>query len=97
MAFMGIIYAVFNHTKREFVHPDGLPIDRSDPVSYPFSSFITNLLVNSWRHDHVVIFDDSGDIYCDWTLSKIYRNRSKELWNEFVTLYGALHPELRPV
>ena len=48
---MGIVYAVFNHTKREFVHPDGLPIDRSDPVSYPFSSFITNLLVNSWRHD----------------------------------------------
>jgi hypothetical protein len=94
---MGIIYAVFNHTKREFVHPDDLPVDRSDPVSYPYSAFITNLLVNSWRHDHVVMFDDSGDIQCDWELSKSYKNRSSVLWNEFVTMYSAILPDLEPV
>jgi hypothetical protein len=94
---MGIIYAVFNHTKKEFVHPEGLPIDYSDPVNYPYSAFIANLLVNSWRHDHVVVFDNSGDIQCDWELSKVYHDRSKALWNEFVTLYGALHPDLRAV
>jgi hypothetical protein len=94
---MGVIYAIFNHTKKEFVHPDGLPIDRSDPVNCPYSMFIANLLVNSWRHDHVVIFDDSGDVLCDWELSNSYKNRSRELWNEFVTLYGALHPDLKAV
>ncbi|NLT36730.1 MAG: hypothetical protein GXX95_01030 [Methanomassiliicoccus sp.] len=94
---MGIVYAVFNHTKKEYVHPEGLPVDRSDPVSYPYSAFITNLLVNSWRHDHVVMFDDSGDIQCDWELSKRYKDRSKELWNEFVTLYGGLLPDIAPL
>jgi len=94
---MGIIYAVFNHTKKEFVHPDGLPVDRSDPVNYPYSAFIVNLLVNSWRHDYVVMFDDSGDIQCDWELTKIYVNRSMELWNEFVTIYGGVHRDLEPV
>jgi hypothetical protein len=53
-------------------------------------------LVNSWRHDHVVVFDDSGDIQCDWELSNSYQDRSKALWNEFVAMYGGLHPDLRP-
>lgn len=91
---MGIIYGVFNHTRKEFVQPADLPVEGSDPVSFPYSAFIVNLLMNSWRHEHVVVLDDSGDIQCDWDLSKKYKDRSVELWNEFVTLYGGLLPGL---
>ncbi|MBI0582870.1 MAG: hypothetical protein ISF22_01435 [Methanomassiliicoccus sp.] len=94
---MGVIYAVFNHSKKEFVQPESLPVDRSDPVSHPFSAFLASLMLHDWRHDHVVIFDDSGDIQCDWTLSKVYKDRSVELWNGFVSMYGSLLPGLRPV
>jgi hypothetical protein len=45
----------------------------------------------------VVMFDDSGDIQCDWELSKSYKNRSSVLWNEFVTMYSAILPDLEPV
>ena len=85
---MGVIYGIYNHTRKEYIRPGPLPIDSEDPVRYPFSAFITNLLINSWRHNHVVILDDSGDFDCDFELAKKYKDRSVELWNEFVTMYG---------
>lgn len=94
---MGVIYGIFNHTRKEFVRPTGLPVDGEDPVSHPYSAFIANLMVNSWRHQHVVILDDSGDIQCDWELTEKYRDRSVELWNEFVTMYQGLIPGLTSV
>lgn len=36
----------------------------------------------------MVILDDSGDFDCDFELAKRYNDRSVELWNEFVTMYG---------
>lgn len=94
---MGVVYGVFNHSKKEYVQPDALPVDAEDPVMYPFSAFITNLMVNTWRHDHVVILDDSGDIECDYSLAKKYRDRSVELWNEFVSMYDVELPDLKSV
>jgi hypothetical protein len=82
-----VIYGLYNHTRKEYVQPGPLPVDGEDPVRYPFSAFIVNLLVNSWRHDHEVILDDSRDFDCDFELAKKYKDRSVELWNECVTMY----------
>lgn len=93
---MGVQYSVFNHSKKEFVRPGPIPVDAADPTTYPFAAFLTNLLVNSWRHDHVVVLDDSGDFGCE-QMYREYADRSVELWNEFVELYSGLLPGLQRI
>lgn len=66
-------------------------------MKYPYSVFITNLLVNSWRHDHVVIFDDSVEVECYWELSRRYKYRSIALWNELINLFGGILIDLAPL
>jgi hypothetical protein len=94
---MGVRYGVFNHTRKEYVHPEPIPVDGEDPIASPYSAFITYLLVYNWRHDHVVILDDSGDIECDWELGRDYKDRTIELWNEFVINYKHEFPGLYQV
>jgi hypothetical protein len=89
---MGVRYSIYNRTKKEYIGPESIPVDGEDPTSFPYAALLANLLVNTWRHDHVVILDDSGDFDNELN-AKDYRDRSVELWNEFVTLYkGSLKP-----
>lgn len=94
---MGVRYGVFNHTKKEYVLPETIPVDDADPTTYPYAAFIANLLLYSWRYDHVVVMDDSRDFDCELMFGNRYRDRSKELWNEFVLLYGGLFKDLKGV
>jgi hypothetical protein len=45
----------------------------------------------------VVILDDSGDFDCDYELAKKYKDRSVELWNEFVSMYENEFPGLKKI
>ena len=93
---MGVRYSVFNHTKKEFVRPEPIPVDAADATTYPYAAFIANLLVYSWRHDHVVVLDDSGDFSCE-TMYRDYLDRSVELWNEFVEMHTGLLPDIKRI
>lgn len=94
---MGVRYGIFNHTKKEFVVMNDIPVDAADPTTYPFASFMANLMIYSWRYDHVVIMDDSRDFNCELMFGQMYKDRSKELWNEFVLLYGGVYKDLKGV
>jgi hypothetical protein len=85
---MGVRYGLFNHSKKEYVIPDKLPVDGADPTTHPYAAFISYLLMESWRYDHVVAMDDSKDFDCQSMFGTGYRDRSTELWNEFVTIMG---------
>ncbi len=85
---MGVRYGLFNHSKKEYVIPDKLPVDWADPTTHPNAAFISYLLMESWRYDHVVAMDDSKDFDCQSMFGTGYRDRSTELWNEFVTIMG---------
>jgi hypothetical protein len=93
---MGVRYSLFNHTKKEFVRPGPIPVDEADPTTYPYAAFLANLMIYSWRHDHVVVLDDSGDFACE-AMYRDYQDRSVELWNEFVDLYSGLLPDLKRI
>ena len=66
---------------------------------------IKELVVKLYTSEEKTVFIEAegpcevtaGDIQCDWELSKRYKDRSKELWNEFVTLYGGLLPDIAPL
>ena len=53
-------------------------------------------MVYSWRHDHVIVLDDSGDFSCE-AMYRDYTDRSVELWNEFVEMYTGLLPDLKSI
>ena len=94
---MGVRYGLFNHTKKEFIVPKDIPVDAADPTTYPYASFIANLMMHSWRYDNVVIMDDSRDFDCELMFGNRYKDRSIELWNEFVLLYGGVFKDLKSI
>ncbi|HUT28042.1 MAG TPA: hypothetical protein VMW85_08365 [Methanomassiliicoccales archaeon] len=94
---MGVRYGVFNHSKKEYVLPENIPVDAADPTTHPYAAFIVNLMLYSWRFDDVVLIDDSRDFDCQVMFGHKYRDRSVELWNEFVLLYGGLFKDLKSV
>ena len=94
---MGVRYGLFNHTKKEYAIPEKLPVDGADPTTYPFANFISYLMMESWRYDHVVVMDDSKDFDCQLMFGSQYRDRSKDLWNEFVMIMGWQFKELKQV
>ena len=94
---MGVRYGIFNHTKKEMVVPDHIPVDAADPTTYPYAPFIANLMTYSWRFDHVVIIDDSQDFDCLVMFGNKYKDRSVELWNEFVLLFGGVLNDIKSV
>jgi len=94
---MGIRYGAFNHTKKEYVLPEKIPVDGADPSTYPYAPFIAYLLMESWRYDHVVIMDDSKDFDCELMFGSDYNDRSVDLWNEFVKIMGWQFKDLKKV
>lgn len=94
---MGVSYGLFNHTRKEYVLPGMLPVDGADPTTHPYAAFIAYLLMESWRYDHVAIMDDSKDLDRPSALGAEYLDRSRELWNEFVTIMGWQFKGLRTV
>ena len=94
---MGVRYGLFNHTKKEYVIPDNLPVDGADPTTHPYAAFISYLLMESWRYDHVAVMDDSKDFDCQRMFGTGYRDRSADLWNEFVTIMGWQFKDLKAV
>jgi hypothetical protein len=94
---MGVRYGLFDHTKKEYVVPEGIPVDGADPTTHPYAAFIAYLMMEAWRYDHVVVMDDSRDFDCEIMFGSQYRDRSVELWNEFVTIMGWQFKELKKV
>ncbi|HNX48071.1 MAG TPA: hypothetical protein PKM11_05895 [Methanomassiliicoccales archaeon] len=94
---MGVRYGLFNHTKKEFVVPEKIPVDAADPTTYPFANFISYLMMESWRYDHVAIMDDSKDFDCQRMFGSQYKDRSGELWNEFIMIMGWQFKDLRSI
>jgi hypothetical protein len=62
---MGVRYGLFNHTKKEYVVPEKLPVDAADPTTYPYANFISYQAMGelevrpTWR-----VMDDSKDSDC---------------------------------
>ncbi len=94
---MGVRYGLFNHTKKEYVVPEKLPVDAADPTTYPYANFISYLAMESWRYDHVAVMDDSKDFDCQRMFGAQFKDRSQELWNEFIMVMGWQFKDLRPV
>ncbi len=66
---------------------------RSDDI--PYANFISYLLMESWRYDHVAIMDDSKDFDCHRMFGSRYEDRSVDLWNEFIMIMGWQFKDLR--
>ncbi len=94
---MGVRYGLFNHTKKEYVLPESIPVDGADPTIYPYAAFIAYLMMESWRYDHMVLMDDSKDFDCEVMFGNQYKDRSMDLWNEFVMILGWQFKDLKSV
>jgi|WetSurMetagenome_2_1015567.scaffolds.fasta_scaffold237862_2 hypothetical protein len=94
---MGVRYGLFNHTKKEFVVPEHIPVDAADPTTHPYAAFIAYLMVEDWRYDHVVLMDDSKDFDCQRMFGSQYKDRSVDLWNCFVTIFGWQFKDLKKI
>jgi len=94
---MGVRYGAFNHSKKEYVVPEKIPVDGADPTTYPYAQFLAYLLMESWRYDHVAVMDDSKDFDCEIMFGNRYKDRSIDLWNEFVMIMGWQFKDLKAV
>ena len=94
---MGVRYGLFNPTRKEYVVPEKLSVDAADPTTYPYANFISYLLMESWRYDHVAVMDDSKDFDCQNMFGSEYKDRSVELWNEFIMIMGWQFKDLKRV
>ena len=79
---MGTIYVLMNKTKNESLYIDGIGHKYFELMCRRYSNFVLWLMLDKWKGDHVVFFDDKNSYDID---EEFYQAKdvTKEYWEEF--------------
>jgi hypothetical protein len=88
MIEMGVLYSVYNHTRREYVGQPCLNVNGKEPVAPPYGNFIAWLMAYKWRYDEVQVLTDEVDFDTVYNLEKVYKDVSIEMYDEFIDLFN---------